>query len=100
VARVFVSHASEDYVAAAELHQWLLEDGHEVFLNQDLRRGIGIGEEWEQRLYAELTPIGTVSSSVEMKKFMSSPPSSDRRQMSPIGECCSSSAHRDAVNRH
>lgn len=54
MARVFVSHASKDHVAAAELHQWLLEDGHEVFLDQDLRRGIGIGEEWEQRLYAEL----------------------------------------------
>ena len=54
MARVFVSHSSKDHVAAAELHQWLLEDGHEVFLDQDLRRGIGIGEEWEQRLYAEL----------------------------------------------
>jgi WD40 repeat protein len=54
VARVFVSHASEDHVAAAKLHQWLLEEGHAVFLDQDLREGIGLGEEWEQRLYAEL----------------------------------------------
>ena len=54
MARVFVSHASEDHVAAAKLHQWLLGEGHEVFLDQDLREGIGLGEEWEQRLYAEL----------------------------------------------
>jgi WD40 repeat protein len=54
VAKVFVSHASEDNNAAAKLHQWLLEDGHEVFLDQDLGDGIALGEEWEQRLYAEL----------------------------------------------
>jgi Novel STAND NTPase 1/TIR domain len=54
VARVFVSHASEDHTAAAKLHQWLLEDGHEVFLDQDLGDGIALGEEWEQRLYERL----------------------------------------------
>jgi TIR domain len=54
VARVFVSHASEDHVAAATLRQWLVEEGHQVFLDQDLRDGITLGEEWEQRLYAEL----------------------------------------------
>jgi hypothetical protein len=42
-----VSHASEDYVLAAELHEWLLEDGHEVFLDQDFRDGIALGDEWE-----------------------------------------------------
>jgi hypothetical protein len=51
VARVFVSHASEDRELAGEVHGWLTDDGHEVFLDQDLRDGIVVGEQWEQRLY-------------------------------------------------
>ena len=47
MARVFVSHASEDHLVAAQLHQWLVDDGHDVFLDQDLRDGIALGEEWE-----------------------------------------------------
>jgi hypothetical protein len=54
VARVFVSHASEDHDVAAEVHRWLVEDDHDVFLDQDLRDGITLGEEWEQRLYERL----------------------------------------------
>ncbi len=54
MARVFVSHASEDHLVAAQLHQWLVDDGHDVFLDQDLRDGIALGEEWEQRLYERL----------------------------------------------
>jgi WD40 repeat protein len=54
VARVFLSHASEDNAAAAELYQWLTNDGHQVFLDRDLRDGIALGEEWEQRLYERL----------------------------------------------
>ena len=49
-----MSHASEDHVVAAELHQWLVDDGHDVFLDQDLRDGIALGEEWEHRLYERL----------------------------------------------
>jgi hypothetical protein len=51
VARVFVSHAGEDRVLAGEVHRWLVEAGHEVFLDQDLRDGIALGEEWERRLH-------------------------------------------------
>ena len=54
MAKVFVSHASEDHLVAAELYEWLIGDGHEVFLDQDLRDGIALGEEWEQRLYERL----------------------------------------------
>ncbi|HEU0087778.1 MAG TPA: TIR domain-containing protein [Pseudonocardiaceae bacterium] len=54
MARVFVSHASEDFALAGEVHQWLVDAGHEVFLAQDLRAGIAVGEEWEQRLHDEL----------------------------------------------
>jgi hypothetical protein len=54
VARVFISHASDDGGVAGQLHDWLLDDGHEVFLAKDLRGGIALGEEWEQRLHDEL----------------------------------------------
>jgi TIR domain len=54
VARVFVSHASEELECAGQLHQWLVADGHEVFLDRDLRDGIPVGEEWEQRLHERL----------------------------------------------
>ncbi|MGQ0779318.1 MAG: toll/interleukin-1 receptor domain-containing protein [Pseudonocardiales bacterium] len=54
MARVFVSHASEDRALAWQLQGWLVEVGHEVFLAPDLRDGVALGEEWERRLYAEL----------------------------------------------
>src|SRR4051794_13716484 len=54
VARVFVSHAGEDAALAGEVHRWLVEDGHEVFLDRDLRDGLVVGEEWEQRLHERL----------------------------------------------
>jgi hypothetical protein len=54
VARVFISHASEDRDLAAEIRLWLLDDGHDVFLSQDPRDGIIAGDDWEQRLYERL----------------------------------------------
>ncbi|MGH4016868.1 MAG: toll/interleukin-1 receptor domain-containing protein [Pseudonocardiaceae bacterium] len=54
MARIFVSHASEDRALAGEVHQWLIDAGHEVFLDQDLRDGIALGEQWEQRLHERL----------------------------------------------
>ncbi|MGH3821895.1 MAG: TIR domain-containing protein [Pseudonocardiaceae bacterium] len=54
MARVFVSHASEDRALAGELHDWLDNEGHEVFLAEDLRHGIAPGEEWQQRLHERL----------------------------------------------
>ena len=54
MARVFISHASEDAALAGKLHRWLAEDGHEVFLDQDLRDGIEMGEEWQPRLHERL----------------------------------------------
>lgn len=50
MARVFISHASADTALAAEVHGWLTGEGHEVFLDRDLRDGIEVGEEWEARL--------------------------------------------------
>jgi hypothetical protein len=36
------------------VHQWLIDDGHEAFLDQDPRVGIAVGEQWEQRLHERL----------------------------------------------
>ncbi|MGH3854795.1 MAG: toll/interleukin-1 receptor domain-containing protein, partial [Pseudonocardiaceae bacterium] len=54
MARVFLSHASEDIALASELHRWVVEAGHEVFLAQDLGVGISAGEPWRQRLHERL----------------------------------------------
>ena len=54
VARVFVSHASEDLALACDVHRWLIESGHEAFLDQDLRDGIVVGEQWRHRLQERL----------------------------------------------
>jgi hypothetical protein len=54
MARVFLSHASEDRKLADEVHGWLTHDGHEVFLDHHPDAGIAVGEAWEQRLYERL----------------------------------------------
>src|SRR5947208_11104040 len=54
VARVFVSHAGDDLGRAEDVQAWLVADGHEVFLDRDLRGGIAVGEEWQQRLHERL----------------------------------------------
>src|SRR3712207_4296761 len=54
MARVFVSHSSKHSALAAEVHRWLVDDGHEAFLDQDLSDGILAGEEWERRLLERL----------------------------------------------
>jgi energy-coupling factor transporter ATP-binding protein EcfA2 len=54
VARVFISHGSEDHDSTDDIHRWLVAEGHEVFLASDLRHGIVVGEEWEQRLNERL----------------------------------------------
>ena len=54
MARVFVSHASKDGECAGRLRQWLVAEGHEVFLDQDLGDGLVVGEEWEKRLHERL----------------------------------------------
>ena len=52
--KVFVSYAGADRERADELHQWLVNAGHEVFLAHDLRDGIVGGEQWRLRLYERL----------------------------------------------
>jgi energy-coupling factor transporter ATP-binding protein EcfA2 len=54
VSRVFVSYANEDLALAREVCDWLHGEGHDVFLDRDLRNGIIVGEEWRQRLHERL----------------------------------------------
>ena len=54
VTRVFVSHAADDSGLAIQVHSWLVEDGHEAFLDRDLRDGIAVGEDWQARLHERL----------------------------------------------
>jgi WD40 repeat protein/energy-coupling factor transporter ATP-binding protein EcfA2 len=36
------------------VYRWLVAEGHEVFLDQDLIDGVVVGEEWEKRLHERL----------------------------------------------
>ncbi|WP_425284261.1 hypothetical protein [Geodermatophilus africanus] len=36
------------------MHRWLVDDDHEVFLDQHLSDGLLVGEEWQQRLHERL----------------------------------------------
>jgi hypothetical protein len=45
VARVLLSHASEDHALADEVLAWLTGVGHQVFLDRDLRAGIAVGDD-------------------------------------------------------
>ncbi len=54
MARIFISYATPDRYTAEEISSWLRAAGHEPFLDGDLRNGICVGEDWEQRLYSEL----------------------------------------------
>jgi WD40 repeat protein len=60
VARIFISYATRDRSIADEVARWLREAGHEPFLDDDLRDGISVGEDWKQRLYRELREVDAV----------------------------------------
>jgi hypothetical protein len=55
LARVFISYASVDAAWSAQVGRWLTEVGHDIFLDHDRDDGILPGEEWEKRLYSELS---------------------------------------------
>ncbi|SHN46587.1 TIR domain-containing protein [Cryptosporangium aurantiacum] len=54
MARVFVSHAGPDLESAERIARWLVDDGHDVFLDRDAQRGLVLGENWQQRLHERL----------------------------------------------
>jgi TIR domain len=60
VAHIFISYASPDRPVADEVLGWLRAAGHEAFLDDDLRDGIGVGEDGEQRLHRELRQADAV----------------------------------------
>ena len=52
MARIFLSHSSNDDAKAVALRDWLLGQGwDDVFLDLDPRRGIAAGERWERALH-------------------------------------------------
>jgi hypothetical protein len=56
MAAIFISHSSQDRKVAAEMMGALERLGFErVFLDFDKTTGLGIGDNWEKRLYEELT---------------------------------------------
>jgi WD40 repeat protein len=60
VARVFISHAGADTCWAEQVHRCLEEDGHDAFFDRDIDDGVLPGEEWQDRLYAELRKADAV----------------------------------------
>lgn len=60
MARIFISYASPDRPVAEKVAGWLRTAGHVPFRDQDLRDGIGVGEDWQQRLYRELREVDAV----------------------------------------
>jgi WD40 repeat protein len=54
VAKVFISYASVNLEYALDIHDYLVDAGHDVFLDRDARDGIDVGELWRERLYQEL----------------------------------------------
>ncbi|MGH3827118.1 MAG: toll/interleukin-1 receptor domain-containing protein, partial [Pseudonocardiaceae bacterium] len=71
MARVFISYATPDRSIADEVSGWLRAAGHEPFLAHSLRDGIGVGEQWKQRLYDELREVDAVLA-VVTKSFVAS----------------------------
>ncbi|MGH3829827.1 MAG: toll/interleukin-1 receptor domain-containing protein, partial [Pseudonocardiaceae bacterium] len=60
MAHIFISYATSDRSVAEEVLTWLRAAGHEAFLDDDLRNGISVGEDWKQRLYRELREVDAV----------------------------------------
>jgi hypothetical protein len=45
MARVFISHFSQNNALAADVRNWLKADGHDVFLDSDRQDGIEGGDQ-------------------------------------------------------
>lgn len=61
MARIFLSHSSEDQEQAARLLEWLHAQGFaSTFLDSDEKRGIAVGADWERTLYREISSADAV----------------------------------------
>ncbi|WP_211697612.1 TIR domain-containing protein [Mycobacterium spongiae] len=54
MARVFISHSHNDNDQARRIHEWLVEDGHDVSLDFDVDDGVAVGEVWRPWIFQEL----------------------------------------------
>ncbi|AGB26727.1 WD40 repeat-containing protein (plasmid) [Mycobacterium sp. JS623] len=54
MANVFISHTGADIVWARQIHKWLSEDRHDVFLDVDQHDGVPVGVDWERLLFERL----------------------------------------------
>ena len=54
VANVFISHTGADIGWARQIHGWLSEVGHSVFLDVDQHDGVPVGIDWRRLLFDRL----------------------------------------------
>jgi hypothetical protein len=54
VLKVFISHSIKDQKPTEEVQQWLVAEGYTVFVDRDLRNGLEVGEDWQQRVNERL----------------------------------------------
>src|SRR4051794_16430526 len=64
MARVFISYSHTDAEVAGRVAGWLVDAGHEVFLDHDVDSGIRVGEDWQERLHERLRWADAVASLV------------------------------------
>ena len=60
MARVFVSHASEDTAFATDVGEWLRDQGHSIFLDSDVDAGLRVGDVWKQELFRQVSSADAV----------------------------------------
>jgi len=54
LARVFISYARVDLTVAEDVAEWLLGEGHQVFLDRNAEHGMAPGDDWDPRLYERI----------------------------------------------
>ncbi|MCR3748595.1 nSTAND1 domain-containing NTPase [Lentzea californiensis] len=71
MARVFISHATQNVAIATQIRDWLDRD-HETFLEVHPDDGIQVGEAWRERLHIELRKADAVVCVVSEASVVSS----------------------------
>ncbi|MET9231752.1 TIR domain-containing protein [Lentzea sp. NPDC003310] len=71
MARVFISHATQNVAIATQIRDWLDRD-HETFLEVHPDDGIQVGEAWRERLHHELRRADAVVCVVSKSSVVSS----------------------------
>lgn len=72
MARIFISHSSEDRAQARQLLEWLHSQGFaSTFLDFDEKKGIPPGADWERTLYREIAACDAVIAILTKNSFKS-----------------------------